>query len=163
MTTPSGTIAASNINTELGRGATVTFSMNDAGVRALAGQPSGTIAFSNLRGKSSLTFSPPVGTYQSTNYGYAEIIINCTQPAAWQWSPTGGTTGIMQVYPPNNGPLTTDFIGGLQARTYRPPNQQPSPDDPLQSGYVTYVVYATVAGTQYGPWYLQLSAIGDDG
>lgn len=49
----SGAIAASQINTELGRSATAAFSMDGAAERSLAGKPSGSISFSDFHGKSS--------------------------------------------------------------------------------------------------------------
>lgn len=52
----SGTLSASQINVELGLAAGATFSMNDAGVRGLAGKPSGLISFSDLLGKSAHTY-----------------------------------------------------------------------------------------------------------
>lgn len=52
MTTPaSGTLAASQIDTELGRSATATMSMDGAPERSLAGVASGPISFQNLRNK----------------------------------------------------------------------------------------------------------------
>lgn len=48
----SGTLSASQINVELGLAAGAAFSMNDAGVRGLAGKPSGLISFGDLLGKS---------------------------------------------------------------------------------------------------------------
>lgn len=64
MTTPTGTINAGHINSELGRPSTQLLSLNDSAVRALAGVPSGTISYDNLRGKSS--FSASGGNYITT-------------------------------------------------------------------------------------------------
>lgn len=90
MTLPTGTISMSQVNTELGRSATATISLNEAAVRGLAGVPSGTISMDNLRGKSAVTFTPPggatVGTAQSqTGFGqaYAEVVLQCSQNAVW--------------------------------------------------------------------------------
>lgn len=47
----SGPLSASQISVELGRAAGAAFSLNDAGVRSLAGKPSGLISFSDLLGK----------------------------------------------------------------------------------------------------------------
>lgn len=54
MTTPSGTIAASDVNVELGKSPTATMSLNDSDVRTLAGVGSGQISFADLRNKSSV-------------------------------------------------------------------------------------------------------------
>lgn len=54
MSLPSfpNSISAQQINTELLRSASNTISLNETSVRALAGKPSGTIAYANLHGKS---------------------------------------------------------------------------------------------------------------
>lgn len=52
MTTPSGTITAGDVNTELGRSATASMSLNEEKVRRLANQTSGTVTFDDLRNKS---------------------------------------------------------------------------------------------------------------
>lgn len=52
MALPStGPLSFNQVNTELGRPATQLITLNDPAVRSLAGIPSGTIAFSDLRGK----------------------------------------------------------------------------------------------------------------
>jgi hypothetical protein len=53
MTTPSGQISLSQVNTELGFSAAATITMNDTVVRSLAGVPSGQITMANLQNKSS--------------------------------------------------------------------------------------------------------------
>jgi len=52
MTTPSSTITAGDVNTELGRSSTASMSLNEEKVRRLADQTSGTVTFDNLRNKS---------------------------------------------------------------------------------------------------------------
>lgn len=53
MTLPSsGAIRLGQVNTELGLGATATIKLGNSAVRTLAGRPSGSVAMSNLRGKS---------------------------------------------------------------------------------------------------------------
>lgn len=54
MALPTGTIAMSDVNTELGRAWNQRIDLNDGQVRSLAGRPSGTISLSDLRGKSNI-------------------------------------------------------------------------------------------------------------
>jgi hypothetical protein len=49
----SGPISLADVNVELGRSPTASINMNDADVRALAGQASGIVTLESLRGKSS--------------------------------------------------------------------------------------------------------------
>ena len=65
MTTPTGAIAASDINIELGRLTNASFSINDSLVRQLAGISSGPISFNNLRGRSLATVDLRNATYSS--------------------------------------------------------------------------------------------------
>ena len=79
MTTPTGTISLSDVNTELGLSSTALITMNDAAVRNLAGVGgSGTIiTMDDLRGKSSLTVDYPAAAdaaYYSYDYcGYVDV------------------------------------------------------------------------------------------
>lgn len=71
MATPStGAISMAQVNTEIGWPSNRTVSFNDAAVRALAGQGSGTISMSNMRGKTFWAFSANVTTqiYNATGY-----------------------------------------------------------------------------------------------
>ena len=62
MTLPSGTISLSQVNTELGISpSSTTISMSDAAVRELAEVPSGTIAMSNLQGKTNAAYVAATG------------------------------------------------------------------------------------------------------
>ena len=85
MTTPSVTIKASDVNTELGKSSTALMSLNAADVRALAEVLSGQISYSNLRGKSSFTlaFTPSVAfdqrartTSSQGGYAFAQFTLN---------------------------------------------------------------------------------------
>lgn len=89
----SGSIAMSQVNTELGRAATASLSMSDGALRALAGQTSGAVTLNNLRGKSRVI--PPYISIASaviTNLNYGEttmrivVTLGGTAPttsAAW--------------------------------------------------------------------------------
>ena len=57
MTTPSGQIGLSDVNTELGNSSTAQINMNNTDVRSLAGVASGAITFANLQDKS---FAPTI-------------------------------------------------------------------------------------------------------
>lgn len=54
MALPTGQLSISQVNTELGKAATTSISLNDTAVRTLAGVASGQISFSNLLGKSAV-------------------------------------------------------------------------------------------------------------
>ena len=64
MTTPSGQISLSQVNTELGFSSTAVITMNDAAVRSLAGVPTGAITMANLQGKSN-TFLATISSNQT--------------------------------------------------------------------------------------------------
>lgn len=88
----------SQVNTELGRSATATISLNESAVRSLAGVPSGAISMNDLRGKSNVSFSPDGGTsagtavlLQEQSVLTASVTITCSQSAVWTWS--GGGEG----------------------------------------------------------------------
>ena len=104
MPTPTGTISMSDVNTELGLASTATISLNDAAVRTLAGVASGTISMDNLRGKSSVTFTPDGGTsagapalLSDTQMFSASVSIECSAQAVWTWSKTGSSFAFASI------------------------------------------------------------------
>lgn len=75
---PSGTIAASQINVELDRSATATFSINDPAARSLAGVPApdSQISYSNFYGKTYLIpVSPPPIDTATPNYNVRDAAL----------------------------------------------------------------------------------------
>ena len=99
MALPTTTISMSQVNTELGRSATASISLNESAVRTLAGVASGTISMDNLRGKSNApTFEPDGGASSGsavlledyTSGGLAATVtISCSVQAVWTFTRTG--------------------------------------------------------------------------
>ncbi len=84
MTLPaSGAIAMSQVNTELGRGATTGISLGEAAVRNLAGRPSGAISMNDLHGKSSIWRG--IITVGVDNVGTAETMWNGYNVGSTEW------------------------------------------------------------------------------
>lgn len=85
----SGAISANDINIELGRAGTATFSMNGAEERGLAGVPTGVISMSDFYGKSNATIH-----FQNT-YASADAINQSTvagiqiRPDGYVWVAAG--------------------------------------------------------------------------
>ncbi|MGL5965020.1 MAG: hypothetical protein ACRCZ9_05100 [Fusobacteriaceae bacterium] len=61
----SGSISASQVNAELKKASNAAMGLNDSDVRKLAGKTSGTISYSDLRGKSNSN-KIKIGTYRSS-------------------------------------------------------------------------------------------------
>jgi len=90
MTLPTGTITMGQVNTELGRSATATISLNETAVRTLAGVPSGTISMNNLRGKSSFSASGTTSVSGSdTRLGAGSKTVTTSAASV---TPSGGTS-----------------------------------------------------------------------
>lgn len=122
----------SQVNTELGRSATATISLNESAVRSLAGVPSGAISMDNLRGKSNVSFTPDGGTTAGTAvflssdvaYETAQVTITCSQSAVWNWTRSGSGVPAATASIANGGSGTTmiftldRFDGGISQYTY---------------------------------------------
>lgn len=114
MTLPlSGTLALSDVNTELGRASTTTISMNETAVRALAEVPSGQISMSNFYGKPT---PPPASVAYQGTYTSNSALTTYTYTSA----PIGSATSTRVVYVGvvTRGGTVSDYtvnIGGVAA------------------------------------------------
>lgn len=98
----SGPLSLSQVNTELGKSATNSISLNDTNVRTLAGKASGAIAFADLRGKSAapITFTPGPGSYSADDGGLGTSVsftISASSAVTWTWSRTSGSGGSASI------------------------------------------------------------------
>jgi hypothetical protein len=107
----------SQVNTELGRSATATISLNESAVRSLAGVPSGAISMDNLRGKSSVTFTPDGGTssgspvvLSDTQMFSASVSIECSAQAVWTWSKIGSSFAFASVESGQSNAIITFYL-----------------------------------------------------
>lgn len=154
MVLPTGTISMSQVNTELGRSATATISLNESAVRSLAGVPSGAISMNDLRGKSAVTFTPEGGATAGTavflssdvSYDTAQVTITSSQTAVWNWTRSGSGTPAATASIVNGG-SGTNMVFTL---------------DRLDYGISTYTfnVSATASGvTRYWTVYLRVENV----
>lgn len=92
----------SQVNTELGRSSSAAISLGESAVRTLAGVASGTIAMSNLRGKSAMSVS--ANNVNEANSGFAPsgnvsgsgtntTVTGGTAPYTYSWTHLGTSSG----------------------------------------------------------------------
>lgn len=105
MTTPTGTIAMSDVNVELGLPSTTVITLNDTAVRNLAGIASGAISMNDLRGKSA--------GYKYIAYAFYGTYTGNPRIAMYPWSnATGfGVRFANQATIPSNLPHSIDTYG----------------------------------------------------
>lgn len=110
MPTPSGQIAASDINIEIGQASNAQLSMNAANVRTLAGVASGDISFNQLKNKSGVpvwvTSAGNIGsdfTQRSSSFGVSatcvfpvtySVVSGSIPPGQTLNTATGGISGV---------------------------------------------------------------------
>jgi hypothetical protein len=102
MALPStGSLSMSQVNVELSRAANATISLGESAVRALAGVPSGTISFQDLRGKSALSVSAnnvsgSASGFASSGFvstgGPNTTVTGGTSPFTFSWARISGST-----------------------------------------------------------------------
>lgn len=153
MTTPTGTITLSNVNTELGLSSSAQISMSLSSVRGLAGVPSGAISMSNLRGKSYITFNPAPGdVYQyATMPGSVGLYFNCSTPVTWTYTFTSNHSFITNSNFSPYGLVSTSF--GAFISLYSPYTLG------LNYGKAEGVIVATKNGVTVGSWNYLLELI----
>ena len=101
MTLPSsGALAMSAFEVEIGQASGTAISMSNANIAKLVGKSSGqTISFSELYGRSSLSFSPAPGAISKSSAGSnpASVTITCSLNVAWNFTLTSGTAAYVSV------------------------------------------------------------------
>lgn len=119
----SGPLSASQISVELGLAAGAAFSLNDAGVRGLAGKPSGLISFSDLLGKSAHTYvyTTIIGVTASPSvagaYGYGSGEHGSLTPRGFNVNGTVFNCNSLLDYGVNSSfELILDFNGVAEAQ-----------------------------------------------
>lgn len=98
MALPTGTIAMSDVNVELGRPWNQAISLNDPQVRELAGRPSGTISMADLRGKSSTEYLNLVGWRSDKTNEYVDVSGSSKSTSILVRFYVGGSDGHNTIY-----------------------------------------------------------------
>jgi len=129
MTTPTGTITAQDINIELSKSPTALMTLNDTDVRDLAGVPSGTISYDDLRGKSAIpgtlygTYTLTLGDiiFSGTDIGFSGIYGDITPTTYRGYSierlslATSNNPDRLLFWVTTGGPnLPTDFVTAIR-------------------------------------------------
>lgn len=141
MTTPTGQISLSDVNTEFGLPWTTQINMNNDQVRFLANRPTGQISMSDLRGKTWITFTPEVGTElydQQPAPGNAAFNLTCNVPVTWTY--TGYFEPGITNYFSTNGYTGTAWSGAIGSAYFQP-------DFGWSAGGAQGIVTATHAAT----------------
>jgi hypothetical protein len=131
MSTPTGTISMSDVNTELGRASNTNISLNEGVVRTLAGVSSGTISMDNLRGKSNHTPYSDVAGFSYTGgdqsytvpSGITSILVRVWGAGGGSGfvAPAGALGGYSEaIFSTSPGTVFTVVVGrgGLYGNTY---------------------------------------------
>lgn len=121
------------VNTELGRSATATISLNETAVRTLAGVASGAISMNDLRGKSSASINfinqyiasgqstPATAGYRVSSDGFDYENVQNVYSALTQWVTPTSVGGNYEVFATvNSGSLTTGTTGSWLATSSNP-------------------------------------------
>lgn len=116
MALPTGTISMSQVNTELGRPATQSISLDDAGVRGLADRASGYLSMSHLQGKSAVSLGITGGFNQTTSGGFSNYYDRGTFSA--YTSPSGQSITTYQWDVEDDGGMLS-IIGSTTEATFR--------------------------------------------